>query len=410
MQQNQILEKVICISLEGIRLWGARKKLQVADLDGVAEQSLPPADLASLGSKRIFDAKSLNRFEALKKQAHNACAKRGIRFLGGYAVPAEEAAALGTELDAIGVLFEDAKRDLLATYDDKLDDWVARYPGWESWIRREAKPKDAIADRISYGWTPARISTPSDEPDSILNKKMAEETGGLAGRLFCEIADAAEDVLDAISGKPKVNRRALSPIRNIRSKMSGLAFLDSRVKPLLKLIDDTLAQMPGDAPIEGVSLTALTGLVMILSEPSRMRRYGESVLNGSSQSDALDDAGEDVTEVTTVSVKETEEPTVATAGSLIDDLFGGDFVSPKKEPAGIPAGFEIAPPALEDQGVEESIFEVKAVEVQTPMVEVSQVKESKPVVEQTTAGDSLIPTLPTMPKALRKIRPLGLAA
>ena len=283
MDQTAInhLQQVVCFSLEEISLWGARKKLRPEDLRLTSGDELPPKDLASLGSKKIFNPKILSKFDALKKQAHTACSRVGVRFMGGYAVPESVADDLATELDKIGVEFETVKRNFVATYAAELEAWTLKHPGWEQVIRNSAISVGEVEGRIRYGWVPAKITTPDEKnPNSRLHQKMVKEAGGLAGSLFRECAEMGEKVGDSLLGKLKVNRRALSPIRKIRAKLGGLAFLDKRVTPLITLIDQTLEQMPGDAPIEGLELTALNGLVMTLSSIDRMKDYGQAVLDG----------------------------------------------------------------------------------------------------------------------------------
>ena len=284
MQQAQALQhlqQVICFSLEEISLWGARKKLRVEDLKLASGDELPPKDLASLGSKKIFNPKILAKFEALKKQAHTACSRVGVRFMGGYAVPETAADALAIELDAIGVKFEIEKTNFINTYQTELDAWIAKHPGWEQVIRASSISVAEVQGRIRYGWVPARITTPDEKnPESRLNQKMVKEAGGLAGSLFREVSEMGGKVGDSLLGKMRVNRRVLSSIRKIHGKLKGLSFLDKRVNPLITLIDETLDQMPGDAPIEGLALTALNGLVMTLSDIDRMKEYGQAVLDG----------------------------------------------------------------------------------------------------------------------------------
>lgn len=282
MEATQVLEQVICFSLEEISLWGARKKLRAEDVPLGAGGELPPKDLASLGSKKIFNPKILAKFGTLKKQAHSACGKHGIKFMGGYAVPESKADALAVALDAIGVKFDQAKADFVANYEAELAVWVQRHPGWEGWINRATIPVAEVENKFKYGWTPAKISTPNaDDPTNRLNQKMSKEAGGLAGRLFAEVAEMAEKVrANSLLGKTKVNRRVLSPVRSIRSKLGGLAFLDKRVKPLIQAIDETLAQMPGDAPIEGLALSALHGLMLMMSNPEQIKQFGQAVIDG----------------------------------------------------------------------------------------------------------------------------------
>lgn len=285
MEPKDVLQQVICFSLEDISLWGARKKLRTEDLK-LTQGNLPPKDLASLGSKKIFNPKALAKFEALKKRAHSSCARIGVRFMGGYAVPEGLADDLGKELDAIGVEFDQAKADFVANYQVELDKWIADHPGWEQWVRAATVPVGEVKDRINYGWTPAKVTAASDDPDSRLGQKMVKEAGGLAGRLFKESSEMAIKVLnESLMGRDRINRRVLSPIRKIRGKLSGLSFLDKRVAPLVQAIDDTLAQMPGDAPIEGLALTGLRGLVLMLSDTERMKQYGQAILDGTQAPD-----------------------------------------------------------------------------------------------------------------------------
>lgn len=282
METTQVLDQVVCFSLEGISLWGARKKLNEEDVSLGAGGTLPPKDIASLGSKKIFNPKILNTFDTLKKQAHTACAKVGVRFMGGYAVAEADADKLAEKLDAIGVEFEAAKADFVASYETELALWIKEHPGWESWIRRATLPVEDVASKYSYGWTPAKVTPPSaGDQTNRLNQKMTEEVGGLAGQLFKEIADMADKIRsNSLLGKDRVNRRVLSSLNSIRAKLNGLAFLDKRVKPLIKGIDEVVAIMPGDAPIEGVALSALYGLMVTMSSPERMREFGEAILEG----------------------------------------------------------------------------------------------------------------------------------
>lgn len=350
MEATQVLEQVICFSLEDISLWGARKKLRAEDVPLGAGGSLPPKDLASLGSKKIFNPKILNAFGTLKKQAHSACAKVGIRFMGGYAVPASKADALAATLDGIGTKFDKAKSEFVANYEAELALWVQKHPGWESWIRSATIPIAEVKDKFRYGWTPAKISTPNaDDPDNRLNQKMSKEAGGLAGRLFVEIAEMADKVREnSLLGKDRVNRRVLSSVKSIRTKLSGLAFLDKRVKPLIKAIDDVIAQMPGDAPIEGVQLSALYGLMLTMSDPDKLREFGQAMIDGASDSKSV--------------AADAAAPEVAATENLLADIQIGNQVE----------GLSTAPLALVETNVVAQKPEPQPVKVEAPKQEVEQ--------------------------------------
>ena len=61
---NSTLDKVVCVSLD-THIWTARKKLRPEDLP-LAAGTLPPEEVASLGSKRVFDPKKIADVQQLK--------------------------------------------------------------------------------------------------------------------------------------------------------------------------------------------------------------------------------------------------------------------------------------------------------------------------------------------------------
>lgn len=406
MQVQQVLEQIVCFSLEDISLWGARKKLRSEDLKLTTGDALPPKDLASLGSKKIFNPKALAKFEALKRRAHVACGRVGVRFMGGYAVPSKAADQLATELDAIGVEFEKEKTDFLANYTSELETWIAAHPGWEEVIRAATVPVTEVKDRIRYGWMPAKVSAPDENlPTSRLHQKMVKEAGGLAGRLFSEISEMAKAVVeDSLLGKTRVNRRVLSPVRRMRGKLDGLAILDKRVRPLIKAIDETVAQMPGDAPIEGVSLTALHGLMLMLSDPERMKQYGQAILDGSTDGPSLGIRLAPQQSVSTAPVA--EEP------ALMPNLFEDTpVVAPVAMPQIVAATEETV--VLEEPNVpEEPAVKVEAAEEVPTVTEVPQFAEASvpeaPMVRVVEVVKEVAPQVVPMmpPPALHRPRPV----
>ena len=377
MQQAQALQhlqQVVCFSLEEISLWGARKKLRVEDLRLTSGDTLPPKDLASLGSKKIFNPKILAKFEALKKQAHTACARVGVRFMGGYAVPETAADTLATELDAIGAKFDIEKAHFISTYQAELESWIAKHPGWEQVIRASSISVAEVEGRIRYGWVPAKITTPDEKnPESRLHQKMVKEAGGLAGSLFREVSDMAHKVGDSILGKTKVNRRVLSSIGKIHAKLKGLSFLDKRVNPLIQLIDETLAQMPGDAPIEGLALTALNGLILTFSDIDRMKDYGQAVLDGNPVQVSLG-----VTQPHKVATNAARLPVAAQTVSVLPNLFADDvdFAVPGIT---MPVAEKEAVPAVAEEVVVQAAVEPAALEVEA-QPETVNVEETPSVV------------------------------
>ena len=74
---SNALTDVIVVSLD-VRIWSGRKKLRPEDL--TTSGRLPPKDLVSLGSKKIFDPKALKPFVDVKRRAETRCQAIGVRF------------------------------------------------------------------------------------------------------------------------------------------------------------------------------------------------------------------------------------------------------------------------------------------------------------------------------------------
>ncbi|MGO1151760.1 DUF3150 domain-containing protein, partial [Klebsiella pneumoniae] len=100
---NKVLESLILVSLSEIHGISGRKKLKREDFgEGV---DLPPDVIVSLGSKKVIDPKLLNPFTQYKTKAHTLCSAVGIRFLGGYAVPADRVNDLISALNDVKTEF-----------------------------------------------------------------------------------------------------------------------------------------------------------------------------------------------------------------------------------------------------------------------------------------------------------------
>ncbi|HAZ7869301.1 TPA: DUF3150 domain-containing protein, partial [Escherichia coli] len=100
---NNVLESLILVSLSEIHGISGRKKLTRSDF-GVGVD-LPPDVIVSLGSKKIIDPQLLNPFNQYKSRAHALCSAVGVRFLGGYAVPADRVNDLISELNDVKTEF-----------------------------------------------------------------------------------------------------------------------------------------------------------------------------------------------------------------------------------------------------------------------------------------------------------------
>lgn len=281
--QLDVLQNVVLFTLAGIHLWTGRKRLHAEDLG--AGTNLPPETLASLGSKKIIDPEKLRIFETLKRRAHSLCGESGTRFLSGYAVPRAKAPELAADLDLIKAEFSTKKSDFIATYESDVEDWLSRNSQWAHILRRSVTPKIDVERQLSFGWE-ACVVTPSADP--VLNSTLNNAVGGLSEGLFSEVAAAARLTLEqSVIGRVSANRRLLSPLKRLRSKLDGLAFIDPMVQPIVMTIDHVLSEISPTGPIEGRDMEAVRSLFYLMADPNSMREHGRRLLSGQSVDQAL---------------------------------------------------------------------------------------------------------------------------
>jgi len=278
----KVLDSLLALHLE-VNIWTARKKLSPEDFAGA---TLPPEDLASLGSKRVCDPEALRVFGTLKARAVSLLDRHGVRFLGGWAIPESQADAIVTELEQILQDFNAAKEDFLSRYDESVRDWIAKHSGWEQIIADSTVSAEYVRSRMGFLWRLYRI-VPPDPADPVM-EGLKDEVVSLGQTLFGEVSKAATDAWHkCFAGKAEITRKALSPLRTIHQKLSGLSFVEPRVTPVADLIHTAFEHLPKRGRIEGANLLMLQGLVSLLRDTDALIEHGQKIMDGTTSMDVL---------------------------------------------------------------------------------------------------------------------------
>jgi len=317
MQQQtnvQVFDKVALIHLD-VHTWSGRKKLRPEDIKG----NIPPKKLASLGSKRIVDPKRVAVFESLKRRAERLCGAVGVKMMGLYAVPIDKISDLVQALAEIKNEYQESKASFISNYHDDVEMWIAEQMEWGEIIRSAVTPVSSIKDQLQFAWQVFHVQ-PTGVDDSGLNA----EVNGLAGRLFDEISRESMRIFEeSFLMRLRVGQRALRQVRAVHEKLNGLAFLDSRASALAVFMADVLNSLPKVGNIEGDHLNKLNGLLVVLSNPSKVTQYGQALLDGAVVTDGEliklsgfdeddDQLAEDEEEVT-IEVADSDDAAVASA-------------------------------------------------------------------------------------------------
>jgi hypothetical protein len=276
-----ILDQLTAVNLS-VAIWSARQKLTAEDFGGV---ELPPEELASLGSKKICDPDRLKVFTTLKARAVNQLDKIGVRFLGGWVIPDYQTQFIYDRLLEVKNDFLTAKDDFLSNYDLAVKSWVDKHPGWERLIAESPVSIEHVCKRLSFNWQFYKV-VPSGH--NLASDDLETEVENLGSTLFGEIAKEAHMVWNKVyAGKTEVSHKALSPLRAMKQKLSGLSFVEPRVAPIADLIEAAIASIPKRGLISGQHLLTLQGLVSVLKDPVLLFEHGQKVRNGQPLSDVL---------------------------------------------------------------------------------------------------------------------------
>lgn len=283
----RILDNLLALNLD-ISLWSARKKMTPEDLGGA---ELPPEDLASLGSKRIADPESLRIFGTLKARAFNYLDRHGVRFMSGWAIPEDKAGDIVEELIRIREEFLKAKAAFLADYDQSLEAWIAKHKQWAGIIRNSVVGSDYVRARMDFRWQLYKEAplAAHENQTAVTEAGLVEEVTGLGGTLFSEVARSAGEIWRRVyEGKTEVTHKALSPLRTLHGKLTGLSFVEPHVAPVAEIIEAALKRLPAKGNITGPDLLMLQGLVCLLRDSDSLVLHTQKLIEGYGPATVLD--------------------------------------------------------------------------------------------------------------------------
>ena len=268
---TQILDKMSVIALD-CSIWSGARRLKPEDLVLGKGGQLPSDEVVSLGSKKLCKREVLKPFHRLRDQACRLCAREGVRFLGGYAVPDHYVSGLSLKLDQVQQDFNLEKQTFLTSYDQHIQEWMNAHPDFAEAIRNAVPDVQHVGQRFQFGYTTYKVVA-SPQPEN-LNQQVDQ----LGNTLREEISRDAQALFEqTFRGKSKVTRKALNPILRLRDKLHGLAFVDPGISPIVQRLDAGLSQLPSNGALEGEVLTQLMERVLLLCSVEQMERCAEGL-------------------------------------------------------------------------------------------------------------------------------------
>lgn len=267
------LDKLVLVNLD-IDIWSGQAKLQASDLKRISVEDLPPESLASLGSKRLCNKEHLKVFSKLKTRANRAVMDHGRPFLGGYAYPSDRVQELEGRLIIIEQEYLEAKRQFLNRYDQAVEDWIRENPDYAEAIRAGALTRAEVAERLNFGFQIINIQ-PTESPEA--QTRLKKSVQGVGDALVDEIANRANEFFEKyLVGAEQVSTQTKRTLKNMRDKVSGMAFLNGNLLPMEQLLDEMLrgyAVHQGKKHVTGEDFNRILAATLILSDRNKLERY-----------------------------------------------------------------------------------------------------------------------------------------
>ena len=265
MKDNEVnlLQKIVVIVPE-FQQWTGTRAMREIDFALGTNGRLPPKEVAkSLGLKAIIDPETLRVFDRLKHQAESLLESRGVKYLSGWAVPTDKAEEVFQALDELVWRYNDEKNSFLNRYDVLVEDWANAHPDFSESIRGAKLSRDSVSRRIKASYESFKVQPVNDEQEQALVKRVS----GLGDELIGSVAQLARIFFkESFLGKERANKKTISAVKRIRERLSGLSFLNSKINPLIRIIDNVLLTMPKEGYFSGQDFWRLATLIKTLGD------------------------------------------------------------------------------------------------------------------------------------------------
>lgn len=321
---QETLDKLVVISIES-RIWSGRKKLRPLDIDKKTNE-LPPKELVSLGSRKVFDPVALQPFQAFKRELEAMLQDEGIKFAKNIVLPRSAFDALIPQISDVLKRFKAEVDRFVFAYPQGLIDWRNLHPAHEK-LLEDAPTQQEVASRFYLGYRPFAIGgTEVPGPEGTPVDNTEQLVSGLAGRIYVDVAKMARSLLVRLKGRQEVQARFLNPIRTMEGKLAGLSFIDSGIKPMLDDIQRVMATLPNAKRLAGNDVHAVRGLLTLLADPAGLRSHSAALGNQASlltddEDDSFEDSGVELHDAEPVDAEPVSaEPVAAEPQSSLPDL------------------------------------------------------------------------------------------
>ncbi|MFK4136861.1 DUF3150 domain-containing protein [Pseudomonas luteola] len=271
-----LLQELVVVNAD-YDIWSGQVRLEDKDIKLGEGGELPPDRVAQLGNKTICDPASLKVFRSLRGATRRMLEGYGLPFLTGWAVPRSKLSEILGKLETARITFEQEKQAFLGNYDSSIQNWIANNVGYEEAIRNGVLDRSSVEKRLKFDYQVFHIQPVSGEPNA--EKRLADQTKGLAGQLFREIETEADEFYQKyLRGKAEISVRTRKRLECLADKVDGLSFLNRAFEPVVRLLRETVDgydQHADHGPIGAPFFFQIHSVVTILRDQAQMKDFAD---------------------------------------------------------------------------------------------------------------------------------------
>lgn len=216
-------------------IWSGRAKLDATDIPEAARK-MPPKELASAGSIKIFPPEELHQFRNFKTRVALLCQSKGLQFDNGWLVDASILPEIEQELAACHADWMAALQDFVDSYTRTALDWAASCGEWASLVQGKQPSQSEIASRFRFSWSTFRLTQAAS--DAQAGNDTEESVQSIPDKALQSVIDSLKELYDnsfAKQGDP--SGKAYNALRKIADRAEALGFANpdsARLAPVLR--------------------------------------------------------------------------------------------------------------------------------------------------------------------------------
>lgn len=224
-----------------LSIWSGKARVKAEDLPDHVVKALPPAELASLGTKTLIDPKRLTPLTSMKTAVHRYCSGVGVKFLGGFMIDRKIMPDVEETLGNYKKAFDDIVEAFCYHYDEDTAAWLSSHSEWAPMLATALPTKEEIEGKFKFNWAIYTIDPANTETETILDS--------VTDAAAQELADIAANIRESTfpaDRATKFTAKTLAALDPLVTKARNVAFIDPKYANVSILVDQlkTISSLP----------------------------------------------------------------------------------------------------------------------------------------------------------------------